>query len=240
MKGDPAVRSSLSTSRFGVPIAHVNLDRGDELEGIVRRARSGDVAMVVVRLDAGDLDSAGRLEAAGARLCDTLVYWSRAVPAGKSVSDRIREAGPADAEVVATIARLAFAGYQGHFQADPRLDRAAADEVYADWARRSCEDGSDRVWLADDEGPAGFLTMRFNGPQESEILLNAVRPDRQRRGLYPLLVGAALDASSRSGVSRCLVSTQLHNLPVQKVWSRMGFEPASAVHTFHLWLDTAR
>src|SRR4029079_19728997 len=55
MKGDPAVRSSLSTSRFGVPIAHVNLDRGDELEGIVRRARSGDVAMVVVRLDAGDL-----------------------------------------------------------------------------------------------------------------------------------------------------------------------------------------
>jgi ribosomal protein S18 acetylase RimI-like enzyme len=240
VKGDPAVRSRLSTSRFGVPIAHVNLEPGDDLEGVLARARSGDVAMVVIRLDAGDLESARRLETAGARLCDTLVYWSRTVSADELVSDRIREAGAADAKVVETIARLAFAGYRGHFQSDPRLDQAAADEVYADWALRSCLGGSDRVWLIDDAGPAGFLTMRINSPDESEILLNAVRPDCQRRGLYPLLVAAALDASARSRVSRCIVSTQLHNVPVQKVWSRMGFEPSGALHTFHLWLDATR
>lgn len=240
VKGDPAVPSELSTSRFGVSIAHVSLDSGDDAEGIVARARSSDVAMLVVRLDAGDLDSSRLLEEAGGRLCDTLVYWSRAVAANWPVSNRVREAGAADADAVEAIARLAFANYRGHFQADRRLDQAAANDVYPDWARRSCVSPSHRVWLVDDDGPAGFLTLRSNSSAESEILLNAVHPDHQRRGLYPLLVAAALDASARSAMSRCVVSTQVHNLAVQKVWSRMGFEPTAAMHTFHLWLRPAR
>jgi ribosomal protein S18 acetylase RimI-like enzyme len=141
---------------------------------------------------------------------------------------------------VAEIAAAAFAGYGGHYHADPRLDRAAADATYSDWARRSCAvpGVADRVWVVEDEGEvAGFLTLRVNGPAETEIVLNAVHPDRQRRGLYGRLVAAALAASLDRGAERCIVSTQLTNVPVQKSWVRLGFEPAYAFHTFHLWLD---
>ena len=43
-------------------------------------------------------------------------------------------------------------------------------------------------------------------------------------------------AALRTGVRRCLISTQVDNVAVQRVWARLGFEPSGALHTFHLWL----
>ena len=36
-----------------------------------------------------------------------------------------------------------------------------------------------------------------------------------------------------------VLSTQVTNLAVQKVWSRLGFEPSRSYYTFHLWFDGA-
>jgi ribosomal protein S18 acetylase RimI-like enzyme len=97
---------------------------------------------------------------------------------------------------------------------------------------------ADRVLLVEVDGAVvGFLTLRFNNDLESEIVLNGVDPEYQRRGLYSALVEAALALSSTRGATRCIVSTQLTNRSVQRVWARLGFELSAARHTFHLWLE---
>jgi len=37
------------------------------------------------------------------------------------------------------------------------------------------------------------------------------------------------------GRSRMLISTQITNVAVQKVWIRLGFEPSKSYYTFHKW-----
>jgi hypothetical protein len=32
-----------------------------------------------------------------------------------------------------------------------------------------------------------------------------------------------------------LISTQITNVAVQKVWTRLGFEPSRSYYTFHKW-----
>ena len=34
-----------------------------------------------------------------------------------------------------------------------------------------------------------------------------------------------------------IVSTQVINVAVQKVWGRLGFEPRNYIYTFHKWFD---
>jgi ribosomal protein S18 acetylase RimI-like enzyme len=237
---EPIVASDLDADRFGVSVARVRLESTTDVPSLIARCREIGIQLVMARVDVTDLDAAHALEGTGGLLCDTLVYYCRAPDDSMSASRRARIAGPEDAELVASIAAAAFVDYGGHYRADPRLDRAAVEQVYPDWARRACTvpGVADRVWLVDDEGEAaGFLALRFNDPAETEIVLNAVHPEHQRRGLYSDLLTTALAESFRQGAERCLVSTQVGNTSVQRVWSRLGFGIASAFHTFHVWLD---
>ena len=228
--------SDVDSARFGVSIARSYAASAADVTAISRDARASGVAMVIVRCPAGDLSAAQALEQAGGRLCDTLVHYGR--PLDRPIPEQprpVRRARPSDIEEIQAIAAGAFAGYQGHYQADPRLDRAAADAGYVDWARRSIA-GADVLVVEDEGAIAGFLTMEPSD-DGTEIVLNGIRPDSQGRGLYAALVIGALRRSAKLKAPRCTVSTQVWNVRAQKVWIRVGFEPTQAVHTFHLWSD---
>lgn len=231
----PALAASdVDSARFGVPIARSYAASPADVIAITTDARKSGVAMVIVRAPANDLAVAQAIENTGGRLCDTLVHYARSfdgpVP---EQTHPVRRARQEDIDAIGAIAAEAFAGYQGHYHADPRLDRAAADAGYVDWARRSIADAT----VVEDAGRvAGFLTLERHGA-DTEIVLNAVRPDAQGQGLYTALVLGALHQSLTLEAQRCVVSTQVWNVRAQKVWIRMGFEPTHAVHTFHLWFD---
>jgi GNAT superfamily N-acetyltransferase len=82
---------------------------------------------------------------------------------------------------------------------------------------------------------AGFATLRMNSPEEGEGVLFGVHPCAQGRGMYWSFMVKALEWCGQRGASRMVVSTQITNLSVQKVWTRMGFELFSSYYTFHLW-----
>lgn len=42
-----------------------------------------------------------------------------------------------------------------------------------------------------------------------------------------------------NSMKEMVVSTQITNLAVQKVWVRLGFEPYRFYYTFHKWFDEA-
>jgi ribosomal protein S18 acetylase RimI-like enzyme len=238
----PVELNALESARFGVVAAHVR-DAAAAPAAVNRAAASLGVEMLTVRIDCGDHARIHAAEADGFRLMDSLVYYERmlAEPPPRpapSAAIVVRNARPDDAAAVADVARAAFANYIGRFHADPRLDRAAADAAYVEWAQSSAMRQSDRDQakvLLSDGRVAGFLTMHRNHPAEFEIVLNAVHPDFQRRGLYERLLAEALVTAHDAGAGRIIVSTQIDNFPVQRAWTKSGFRIASALHTFHKW-----
>lgn len=237
--------SAIDTERFGIQTARDPAFTAGGVADMLRFCRANAVRLLVARCAAEDLAAAQALEEAGGRLMDVLVYWTRdlarALPAEPGQAP-VRLLRPGDVDAVRRVAAAAFRGYLGHYHADPRLDRARCDEVYASWAERSCTDpaAATAVLVAEHEGVVGgFLTLQRHGPDEQEIVLNGVDPALQRRGLYRSLVLAALAHARAEGARRLIVSTQLVNIGVQKTWARAGFEPLRSYCTFHAWFDAA-
>ena len=239
----PLELNELETARFGVVAAHV-VDTTTDIATIDHIAGQLGVELLTARIDVGDLPIAHRFEAADFRLMDTLVYYgrpvsrlsARATPIGTS----IRLAERADVNAVGRIARAAFRDYVGHFHADPRLDGGAADAAYVEWAETSTvsADATRPVLLScGQEAVLGFLTMRDIGDPLAEIVLNAVDPKEQGRGIYTSLVEAALLHAEKAGTERLIVSTQINNFGVQRAWAQLGFIHERSTYTFHKWYD---
>lgn len=239
--------SALDHERFGVRTAKLSIDEPTQAAAAVDAARERGLDMLIARCDTQRLACAQALEQAGFRLMDTLVYYTQrlatrrppALPAGYGS----RLAGSADAAAVEALARETFQGYLGHYHADPRLDRRACDEVYADWARRSCVDASvaDAVVLIEhshDGRPAelaAFATHARVDDSTWEGVLYGVGRSHQGRGLYAELIALGGALGAERGHSTMLVSTQVTNLSVQKAWCKQGFLPIRSSYTFHAW-----
>lgn len=234
--------NALETARFGIVAAKV-IDSKASVAAIDAEAKSKGVQMLTIRIDVGDLPRVHALESAGFQLMDTLVYYSRhlkELPPDRQLSDGVtlRLAVPEDAMAVANIAKAGFEGYFGHYHADPRLDRSASDAAYVEWAETSTKRVSSAapVLLANVAGTvAGFITLRRNSDLEFEIVLSAVDPNHQSKGLYSALFSKSLSISRDAGADRCTTSTQVNNYAVQRVWSRLGFFPSQGYYTFHKW-----
>lgn len=239
----PIEPNNLEAARFGVVAARVT-DAQASMAEIDAAARAKGVQMLTTRVDVGDLSRVHGLEEAGYRLMDTLVYYSRDLdgvpdPAPSPEGEVLRPATSADAPAVGQVAQAAFAGYFGHYHADPRLDDAAADAAYVEWAETSVKIASPRrpaIVAVQTNRIVGFSTLCINSDAEIEIVLNAVHPDVQRRGLYRRLIEHGLAAGRAAGCIRAILSTQINNYAVQRVWSRIGFVHDHSLYTFHKWL----
>jgi len=238
----PIELNALESARFGIIAARV-IDPGARPEAIEAAALDMRVQLMTVRIPVSDLARVHAFEAAGYRLMDTLVYYRRDLdhlPPKWTLPAEIscREAAHEDSGNVASVARAGFTGYLGHYHADPRLDSAAADAAYVEWAESSTVNASPATPVLVAETAAktvGFLTLRQNTPEEMEIVLNAVDPAFQGRGIYGSLVSEALELAKSRGSSRVITSTQINNYAVQRVWSRLGFCHEQSMYTFHKW-----
>jgi GNAT superfamily N-acetyltransferase len=182
------------------------------------------------------------MEREGFSLMDTLVYCFRdllkaSIPLNL-VKNTIRPLGPGEEEAVRTVASEAYREYPGHYHADEKLDRAKCREAYVSWALRSCASRqmADEVLVAEVEGSiVGFITLRFNSPEEGEAVVGGVLSSAQGQGIYRDFIIRCMEWFYQRGGKRMVVSTQITNIAVQKVWAKLGFEPSHAYYTFHKW-----
>lgn len=237
--------SEIDESRFGFPIARANHVTMDKLPEVLDFCAANNVRMLIARCPSNDLTTAQAMEQDGFRLMDTLVYYAcnlkkKPIPALDPSPVIIRPVRPEETDRVQEVARGAFQGYYGHYHADPRLDRAKSDEAYVSWAVRSCtsREVADEVLVAELDGTvAGFATLRMNSPEEGEGVLFAIAPEAQGHGIYRLFMVSGMHWCAEQGAERMVVSTQITNIAVQKVWCRVGFEPSYSFYTFHKWFD---
>jgi GNAT superfamily N-acetyltransferase len=184
------------------------------------------------------------MEREGFLLMDTLLYYARNLATAPVPEDTgsvpIRPVRPGEEDDVMRVAAESFRGYYGHYHADPRLDCEACDAVYSSWAYRSCvsRDVADEVLVADVDGAvAGFATLRLNTPAEGEGVLFGVAPAAQGRGIYRSFMVEAMRWCVEQGAEDMVVSTQVSNTAVQRVWARLGFTASRSYYTFHKWFD---
>lgn len=234
--------SSIDEERFGIRTARANLSSAEFLPAVMDFCRKKDVALLIARCSSISIDAAQAMEAEGFFLTDTLLYYARELKDDTEhcleTLECIRPAQPPDTQEIIEIASEAFRGYMGHYHADSRLDRKKCDEAYVSWAMRSClsRDVADEVLVAEKDGRvAAFATMRMNSPKEGEGVLFAVSKAARRSGLYGSLISAGAAWCRSRGADRMVVSTQITNFAVQRIWVRKGFEPFKALYTFHKW-----
>jgi ribosomal protein S18 acetylase RimI-like enzyme len=243
---EPARFSALDRERFGVPTVKAVLSAGSEAEAALEFCRRNGARLLIARCPSDRMEAARVLQAAGGGLTDVLVFYARELPGPPAPVDAprvpVRPFSPSETDRVADVARQAFRGYGGHYHADPRLPPEVCDDVYVSWARRSCllREVADEVLVAlRGDQVIGFLTLRMNGPHESEIPLNGVLPGFQRGGVFRALLVRAVEWSIARGAKRVVSSTQVANVAVQKAWVRLGFEPLRSFLTYHVWFEAA-
>ena len=236
---EPAAYSALDSQRFAIRVFRGRADNVEAAADLLQFARSTDLDLLIVRCPVEAVAAAQALERSGAFLTDTLVYY-RGPTSGfvlsAAPSPSVRLCQEADRASLQAIARASFAGFFGHYHADPRLDPIAATEGYVEWASSALADAASVVLVSETDGSlSGFLTAKKLDAKTCEIVLTGVAPEFQRRGIYAALFREIGYLARRQGASELLVSTQLANLAPQKVWTRAGLEIDHAVYTFHWW-----
>lgn len=239
--------SDIDRQRFGVVTAKATVEQGGQVPQMMQWCDDNAVQMLIARCATTELALVQQMEGAGFFLTDTLVYFSKrhiasaevALPEGYTS----RLATKDDADAVGALAGLTFAGYFGHYHVDPHLDPRDADAVYLEWAAKSCASTAvaDAVLLIEHAGQiAAFATLKVLGNREFEGVLFGVHPAHQGKRLYHALMQLAQNWARERDIVHMLVSTQVTNLSVQKVWCRQGFEPSKSLYTFHKWFEAAQ
>ena len=236
--------SAVDENRFNIRVARAPDVSLKNISTVMDFCRSHDVKFLIARCNATELNCAQEMEKKGFYLMDTLSYYSCDL-IQKSIPDDtedtlIRPIKPGEELIIKNIAKESFKGYFGHYHADPKLDRSKCDETYTSWAYDSCTSSelSDEVLVAElEQSIVGFATMRINTVKEGEGVLFGVAPNAQGKGIYRSLILSGMNWCKTRNTEQMVVSTQITNIAVQKVWVRVGFEPNRHYYTFHKWFE---
>jgi len=172
-------------------------------------------------------------------VADTLVYYSRIAKDSsppleiRNSKTQYRRGEAPDLQGLLKTARKAFTGYINHYSANPLLKRQLILEGFEEWASTFLQGSPDkRLWVATSgDVVVGFIGCQVHG-RELTIALNAVDPSFAGQGIYGDLLSFVLAATSTE-FEQVTISTQVHNLAVQRVWQARGFRITKALNTIH-------
>ena len=238
------VLSPLEEERFGWRTARAKGLTSKDIPLVLNFCCNNKIQLLIARCSINDIQAAQAMEHEGFFLTDTLVYYTRdltrqPIPEENGVA-HVRPILAGEEEETMTVVMESFHGYFGHYHADQMLDRNKCDETYADWARKSCEArASDQDFFVAklEDRIVGFGMARINNPDEGEWVLGGVHPDFQGRGVYQSMLRRIMEWCLSKGAKRFIISTQLNNIAVQKVWARFGLEINRGYYTFHRWFN---
>ena len=231
-------RSDIDSARFGVEIARADMLGPGEISRALSWCRDEGIDMLIARCPAGDMVTVHEFEEAGLRLMDAQVRFVGAAGSATGPDRRLRPARPEDGGRIVEIAAGSFAGYAGHYHADPRLPAPLSALVYPSWAGRCCSgEAADHVVVAEVEGTVvGFSAFARAGPGEGRLVLGAVAPEARGGRLYRAMALHGRDWCEREGLGRLSAITQTVNIAAQQSWIGAGMLPDSVWYTFHGWL----
>lgn len=219
---------------LGKPVFRVTgpIDAGDATPSKLREVTAQN-AFAYTRVPTTDTHSVDAFQAAGFRVVDVSITLETTglPPLLPQDAARARFASPDDANAVERIGREGFAWSRFHL--DPRIDKAAADEIKAQWAGNFFRGTrGDYMVTAGQTGEVGaFLQLLSGADGVLSIDLIAVAAPQRRKGLAGAMIRFA--AHHCPGVTRLRVGTQAANIDSLRLYQRLGFVVASTAYVLH-------
>jgi len=243
---------------FGLSMArlfvlHQNDVSRDALRAILaasfQECRDRQITHLSVRIDVADADAIQALEDEGFRMMDALatyIYPLKKPPPepGKDMGV-LRLFQPEDRDQVLDITREAYRGFRGRYHLDPHLPRERSDELYVEWAKKSCDGEWADVVLVVENGKGelhGWASYRQIEPVSSVGQtpirgggLGACR--REKPGAYAGLLRAATERiHGGGGVTE--MQTQIFNFATIRLYESVETQFVRADYTLHAWLGS--
>lgn len=235
------IDSPLESQRFNIKAGKLKISTVNDIAPVLRLAKDQEYQFLSCRIPTTDVFLFQELEKNGFFLADTLLYYKSSTENSQNSTDWRSCLGNDHLnQQVFKVAEKAFENYPSHYSMDLRLDQKAAGEVYKDWAKRCCSDRSmanDVLVKTDNhnEEVLSFVSLKSH-QTHADVLLAAVRPDQQGKGLLQQLLNAAVVWAAQHGHKEIFYSTQIQNIAAQKALVRQGWEPSHSFYTLHCWL----
>ncbi len=189
------------------------------------------------------------VEQVGFHLIDTNVVFEKTIESSPPTGGQctLRWAVAEDGPAVVDLARRSFE--YSRFHLDPRISRALADRVKAEWVRSffAGRRGQRMALAVIDEAVVGFLLLLASESrsdpqalacanvhgQDPTLTIDLIATDTRcrRRGVARDMMAFVQSQCDRPG--RIRVGTQLANIPSIQLYERAGFNLAEALYVFH-------
>ena len=237
--------SEIESKRFGLRVYRGQYDTFDTSD-VEKTIKGGDFDIIIVRYPTDSINKHFQLECFdNCKIihADSLVYYVAAlqdIDIKPLCNDLWFElVTPETDECLDNLVETIFSGYQNHYYANPCLKKTAIIDGYIEWAKSyaKCESGK-TAWLSKDSVTGdlvAFATCSCNlDKTESEGVLYGVMPNYSGRGIYADLIRFTQSYYKKMGVDKMIVSTQLQNYKVQRVWNSHGFKLDHSFETYHI------
>ncbi len=226
--------------RFGINVFRSTVDADVDPAEVINELDRSAADLLILRVPAGATALPTRLQLEGhvAIHADTLVYYATDLSPDTAppAEPKVERAAEHHREMIAAIAEHGFSNYRAHYAANPLIPSDLVLTGYVEWAlsRLSADIGTSATWVVrDGDTVAGFATCDVDN-DKVEIILNAVHPDFERRGLYGMLLRHIQHYYAHNAVKQLLISTQIWNFTVQRQWARNGLRLVKAYDTYHI------
>jgi ribosomal protein S18 acetylase RimI-like enzyme len=235
--------SLLDTKRFGFKIAKLN-SYNNETISLIEKLKEEDVKLIIIRIEAADIESINNLEKIGFLIKDVqLIYnytFNNQIKLNKHNGLILRESNENDIPQIIEISKQSFNNY-GHYFNDSKLDRVNCLEVYSDWAKNCCinKTVADYVIVAEKEKKiAGYLAFKhFKEENYTFASLGAVNPNFRKLGIFQAINIEGLNRAEKLGFKNVRTNVLNTNFPVNSTYIDLGFKIINSVITMHYWLD---
>lgn len=212
---------------------------------IIRDLINNSVDIAIIRVPVESIHNLYRLENLNIPylVADTLVYYDVVLsdyPINPIVNKDIEfiECTEKNVAELRILVSEIFQKYHNHYFSNPYLNRNVILEGYIEWANNYIRTiKKDRfVYLVKKQNNfVAFLTCSISFEKnEGEGVLYGVLSSESGNKIYSDMIRFTQSYMKNLGIKRMIVSTQVHNYAVQKVWMREGFRMYSACNTIHI------
>lgn len=237
-------KSILDSNRFGLNI-HRGVFSDFDIKKIRKYIYENLVDILILRIESLKKEKQSSLVSLGFPYihCDNLVYYKVDLindnPKELKNDLKFIEVNNTNAIEFEKMIPVIFQDYQNHYMANPFLDKSGIIDGYLEWAKGyiNSENDGKISWLVYNSNNqlVGFATCSYE--IESSIcegILYGILPNMSGGGIYSDLIRFTQKYFKERGYKEMLVSTQIQNFAVQKVWSREGFYLFKSYDTYHI------
>lgn len=234
----------LDSNRFGLNI-HRGVVSELNLSEVRKYISSQQLDILILRVDSRLKEQHSTLFSLGYPVlhCDTLVYYEvdfeKYNPNTLKNSLEFELVDSKNRELLGGLVPRIFQEYKNHYTSNPYLDKTGIIDGYVEWAQNYVltENPGRISWIVRDlnKDVLGFATCSFDESNGTcEGVLYGILPEKSGGGVYGDLIRFTQAYFRQLGFKKMLVSTQVQNYAVQKVWAREGFYMNKSYDTYHV------